>query len=280
MLKKTSKLAGLFLLLVLSFVYTDKVFSTARNNDPVMKQVIKYKSKKDVLPTEPVITDDEIILGYSGLVVNEKASYNNMKSDDKFSEGKIVYDKKLPDKTISKTYDYYIKQGNPAKEQVSIVFKVTNDTDVDGVLKMIAKNNVKASFFVDGAWLENNVETAFSMVNLGCEIYNLGYDGKYDKSMMSVTNNLIESISLKDSSFCLNETKDDDSKNMCSKKKMHTITPTIADPSIIKLKENLVKGAIISYDLKTFDASTLSLVMKTITSRGFEVQPLSVVISE
>ena len=118
------------------------------------------------------------------------------------------------------------------------------------------------------------------MVNLGCEIYNLGYDGKYDKSMMSVTNNLIESISLKDSSFCLNETKDDDSKNMCSKKKMHTITPTIADPSIIKLKENLVKGAIISYDLKTFDASTLSLVMKTITSRGFEVQPLSVVISE
>lgn len=280
MLKKTSKLAGLFLLLVLSFVYTDKVFSTARKNDPVMKQVIKYKRKKDVLPTEPIITDDEIILGYSGLVVNEKASYNNMKSDDKFSEGKIVYDKKLPDKTISKTYDYYIKQGNPAKEQVSIVFKVTNDTDVDGVLKMIAKNNVKASFFVDGAWLENNVETAFSMVNLGCEIYNLGYDGKYDKSMMSVTNNLIESISLKDSSFCLNETKDDDSKNMCSKKKMHTITPTIADPSIIKLKENLVKGAIISYDLKTFDASTLSLVMKTITSRGFEVQPLSVVISE
>lgn len=280
MLKKTSKLAGLFLLLVLSFVYTDKVFSTARKNDPVMKQVIKYKSKKDVLPTEPIITDDEIILGYSGLVVNEKASYNNMKSDDKFSEGKIVYDKKLPDKTISKTYDYYIKQGNPAKEQVSIVFKVTNDTDVDGVLKMVAKNNVKVSFFVDGAWLENNVETAFSMVNLGCEIYNLGYDGKYDKSMMSVTNNLIESISLKDSSFCLNETKDDDSKNMCSKKKMHTITPTIADPSIIKLKENLVKGAIISYDLKTFDASTLSLVMKTITSRGFEVQPLSVVISE
>lgn len=280
MLKKTSKLAGLFLLLVLSFVYTDKVFSTARNNDPVMKQVIKYKSKKDVLPTEPVITDDEIILGYSGLVVNEKASYNNMKSDDKFSEEKIVYDKKLPDKTISKTYDYYIKQGNPTKEQVSIVFKVTNDTDVDEVLKMVAKNNVKVSFFVDGAWLENNVETAFSMVNLGCEIYNLGYDGKYDKSMISVTNNLIESISLKDSNFCLNENKDDDSKNTCSKKKMHTITPTIADPSIIKLKENLVKGAIISYDLKTFDASTLSLVMKTITSRGFEVQPLSVVISE
>lgn len=280
MLKKTSKLAGLFLLLVLSFVYTDKVFSTARNNDPVMKQVIKYKSKKDVLPTEPVITDDEIILGYSGLAVNEKASYNNMKSDDKFSEEKIVYDKKLPDKTISKTYDYYIKQGNPTKEQVSIVFKVTNDTDVDEVLKMVAKNNVKVSFFVDGAWLENNVETAFSMVNLGCEIYNLGYDGKYDKSMISVTNNLIESISLKDSNFCLNENKDDGSKNTCSKKKMHTITPTIADPSIIKLKENLVKGAIISYDLKTFDASTLSLVMKTITSRGFEVQPLSVVISE
>lgn len=280
MLKKTSKLAGLFFLLLLSFVYTDKVFSTARANDPIMKQVVKYKSKNDVLPTEPTVKGNELVLGYSGLVVNAKASYNSMKNDDKFSEEKIVYDKQLPDNTISKTYDYYIKQGNPAQEQVAIIFKITNDTDVDEILKLVAKNDVKVNFFVDGTWLENNVETAFSMVNLGSEIYNLGYDGKYTKSMISVTNNLIESISLKDSNLCLNELKDDEEKEVCTKKKMHTITPTIIEPTVSDLKEKLVKGAIISYDLSTFDFSKFGLIINTITSRGYEVKPLSKIITE
>ena len=239
-----------------------------------------YKEKNDVLAVEPVIKDDEIILGYSGLIVNEEESYKKMKEDDKFSEEKIVYEDALPKTTISKTYDYYIKQGNPSKKQVAILFKITSSKQVDELLKLVAKTGSNVSFFVDGSWLESNVETAFSMINLGSELYNLGYDGKYDKATISNTNNLIESITLKDSSFCLNDEKNEEEKELCKKKKMHSILSTLNNPSINELKAGLVKGAIITYDLNSFDLDLFEIILNTIYSRGYEITSLSSVISE
>lgn len=280
LLKSASKLLGLFLLLLLSFIYTDKVFSEARNSDPVMKSVMSYKKENDVRPVEPKIKDDEMILGLSGLEVNARASYKNMKQDDKFSEDKIVYDTKLPENSISKNYDYYITQGNDSKELVSIIFRITSDDYVDKLLSLVAQTNVSVNFFVDGSWLEENVERAFSMNNLDAEIYNLGYDGAYDKSMISVTNNLIESITLKDSNLCLNVEKNDDDKELCAKRKMHTITPNIINPSISELKKKLNKGEMIVFDVSEFDYNNFKLMVNTITSRGYEIVGLSDLIKE
>ncbi len=280
MFKGAAKLAGLFLLLVLSFVYTDSVFDSAKKSDPVMKSIIDYKKSNDTLGVEPVIKDDMMVIGYTGLAVNEDESYKKMKEEDKFDESKIVFDKAFPKTTISKTYDYYIKQGNPAKKEVAIVFRIKNSNGVDELLKRIAETNVTASFFVDGMWLEKNVETAFSIVNLSCGIYNLGYDGIYQKNLISTTNNLIESISLKDSNFCLIEEKDEKAKELCKNKKMHTIIPTINDPTLSELKNGLVKGAIISYDVENFDAKKLSLIVRAIISKGYKITSLSNVVNE
>lgn len=280
MLKNISKLTGLFLLLLLSFIYTDKVFSEARNNDPLMKEVINYKEENDVKPLEPTITGDEMILGLSGLEVNQKESYKNMKQEDEFDKEKIVYDNTYPKTSISNNYDYYITKGNNKKENVSIIFKVSSSKNIDEILKLISQSNVPVNFFIDGLFLEKNVETAFSMINLDCEIYNLGYDGKYDKSMISVTNNLIESITLKDSNLCLNENKNNSQKNICSDKKMLSIMPTVVNPDIIELKRKLDKGIIILYDLSYFDYSNFNLIVNTITSRGYEIVGLSSLIKE
>ena len=280
MLKNISKLTGLFLLLLLSFIYTDKVFSEARNNDPLMKEVINYKEENGVKPLEPTITGDEMILGLSGLEVNQKESYKNMKQEDEFDKEKIVYDNTYPKTSISNNYDYYITKGNNKKENVSIIFKVSSSKNIDEILKLISQSNVPVNFFIDGLFLEKNVETAFSMINLDCEIYNLGYDGKYDKSMISVTNNLIESITLKDSNLCLNENKNNSQKNICSDKKMLSIMPTVVNPDIIELKRKLDKGIMILYDLSYFDYSNFNLIVNTITSRGYEIVGLSSLIKE
>ncbi len=280
MLKNISKLASLFLLLLLSFIYTDKVFSEARENDPIMKEVMNYKKENDIEPIEPRLHDDEIVLGLSGLVVDAKETYKNMKKDKRFDKDKIVYNSKLPEKTITKNFDYYITKGNDKKEAVSIIFKVYDNTSIDELLKLVSKNNVKVNFFVDGSWLDKNVETAFSMVNLDCEIYNLGYDKKYTKNMINVTNNLIESITLKDSNLCLNENKDDEAKKLCSNKKMHTITPNINNPNITDLKKNLNKGEMILFDASDYDYSKFSLMINTITSRGYEIISLSDLLKE
>lgn len=280
MFKTAGKLASLFMLLVLSFIYTDKVFSSVRESDPIMKEVIKYKKENDIKQIEPIINEDELILGYSGLVVNKDKSYKNMKEKNKFDEEKIVYDKKLPNNTITKTYEYYIKKGNPSKKNVALIFKINDSTNVEKLLNVLSKTNVIINFFVDGAWLEKNVEKAFSFVELGSEIYNLGYDGSYNKKYINVTDNLIESITLKDSLYCLNENKNDDEKNLCSKRKMHTITPTIVEPSLLTLKEKLDEGVIISYDLNDFDMNKFILVINAITNKGYNITSLNKVLEE
>lgn len=279
MFKNTIKLVSLFLLLLLSFIYTDKVFNEARSNDPLMKEVISYKRAHDVKPVEPKIKDDEMILGMSGLIINEEKSYKNMKEDDSFNKQKLVYDKTKPNTSITKTYDYYITNGI-SKNMVSIIFKVNNSTNVSELLSILAKTNVTVNFFIDGSYLEKNVETAFSMVNLNSEIYNLGYDNKYSKSMISVTNNLIESITLKDSLFCLNSAKNDDYKNICASKKMLTISPTLVNPSITDLKKDLSKGVMIVYDLDEFDTSKFNFIINVIESRGYKIKGLSKLINE
>lgn len=279
MFKNTIKLFSLFLLLLLSFIYTDKVFNEARGNDPLMKEVISYKKAHDVKPVEPKIKDDEMILGMSGLIINEEKSYKNMKEDDTFSKQKLVYDKKKPNTSITKTYDYYITNGI-SKNMVSIIFKVNNSTNVSELLSILAKTNVTVNFFIDGSYLEKNVETAFSMVNLNSEIYNLGYDNKYSKSMISVTNNLIESITLKDSLFCLNEVKNDNYKDICASKKMLTISPKLVNPNITDLKKNLSKGVMIVYDLDEFDTSKFNFITNVIESRGYKIKGLSKLINE
>lgn len=279
MFKNTIKLFSLFLLLLLSFIYTDKVFNEARGNDPLMKEVISYKKAHDVKPVEPKIKDDEMILGMSGLIINEEKSYKNMKKDDTFNKQRLVYDKKKPNTSIDKTYDYYITNGI-SKNMVSIIFKVNNYTNVSELLSLLAKTNVTVNFFIDGSYLEKNVETAFSMVNLNSEIYNLGYDNKYSKSMISVTNNLIESITLKDSLFCLNEVKNDNYKDICASKKMLTLSPKLVNPSITDLKKNLSKGVMIVYDLDEFDTSKFNFIISVIESRGYKIKGLSKLINE
>ena len=279
MFKNTIKLVSLFLLLLLSFIYTDKVFNEARSNDPLMKEVISYKRAHDVKPVEPKIKDDEMILGMSGLIINKEKSYKNMKEDDSFNKQKLVYDKTKPNTSIDKTYDYYITNGI-SKNMVSIIFKVNNSTNVSELLSILAKTDVTVNFFIDGSYLEKNVETAFSMVNLNSEIYNLGYDNKYSKSMISVTNNLIESITLKDSLFCLNSAKNDDYKDICASKKMLTLSPKLVNPSITDLKKDLSKGVMIVYDLDEFDTSKFNFIINVIESRGYKIKGLSKLINE
>lgn len=280
MLKKTGKLLSLLLLLTLSFIYTDKVFSTARKNDPVMKKVLSYKNNNYVKAVEPVIKKDELTVGAEGYKVNEKQSYKNMKADNKFDADKIVYEKKLPKTSISNNYDYYIKKGNPKKNYVSIIIKVKEGKNLSEILNFVAKNNISINFFVDGTWLLKNVDQAFSINNLNCEIYNLGYNLEYDKSNITNTNNLIESITLKDAKFCLNESKNDEYKKICKYKKMHSILPSLISPSYSELKKGLSNGIIISYDEDDFDSSMFSIYKNVITSRGYEIKPLSKLVSE
>lgn len=279
-MKKTLKLIGLIILLVVSFIYTDNVFTAARKNDVVMKKILKYKKKNDISVTQSVINNDEIVLGLSGLSINERKSYKNMKKENEFDKSKIIYDEKKPKVSISKTYDYYIKEGNKKYNSVAVIIKVSENDKIDTFLSHIAKNNIIINFFVDGLWLENNVSDAFSITNLGNNLYNLGYNGSYDKRFISITNSMIESISMKKSMYCLLDKKDEKILNLCKKKKMHTIINNISNPSISDINKKLDNGLIISFDYNQMDINTFDIIIKTIISKGYDIKELSKVITD
>ena len=280
LLKYASKLLGIFLLLLLSFIYTEKVINEARDNDPIMKSVIKYKKENDIKPEEPIINGDELFLGVSGLLVNKKKSYKNMKKDNMFNDEKISYYKINPKTSITNNYNYFITKGNNKKKYIAIIFKINSNRNIDSLLSLAKKNNVILNFFIDGAWLENNVDFAFKINSIGSEIYNLGYNNVYSKNMIKVTNNLIESITLKKSNLCLNEEKNNDYKEICKKNKMISITPLINDFSITEVKKNLENGQMILYDLTTYDLTKFNLLISIIESRGYEITGLSKLINE
>lgn len=280
MLKHASKLLGILFLLLLSFIYTEKVVKEARNNDPLMKSVMKYKKENDIKEVEPTIYNDELILGVSGLLVNEKKSYKNMKKDDTFDSKKISYKKSYPKISITNNYNYFITKGNNKNNYVSIIFKVDSSNNLDELLSLASKNSINLNFFVDGSWLEKNIDYAFKINNIDSEIYNLGYNKVYSKNMIKVTNNLIESITLKKVNLCLNETKNNKYKKICKENKMVSITPLIKDSLVSSIKNNLEKGQMILYDLNTFDTSKFNLLINTISSRGYKIVGLSKLLDE
>lgn len=278
-MKSVWKLTSLLLLLIVSFIYTDKVFSEVKKTDPVMKKINSYEKKVNVKPVEPIITDDEIILGISGLKINKKESYNNMKSNKEFDKEKIVYDKVLPKNSINKNYNYYITRGNTKKKNISIIFKVSDEDDINDIL-LINKDNIKLNLFIDGVWLEQNTDAISKINKENYEIYNLGYNGKYKRNTIKFTNNMIESITLKKSIFCLNEDKNDASKKICARKNMYTIKPGLIDPSLVELRNNLENGLIISYDLSNFNTDEFNILVNTITKKGYNIVGLSKLIKE
>lgn len=280
MFKSTIKLLSLLLLLIFSFIYTDKVFDEARKNDPIMKQVINYKKKNDKNVIEPTIKDDEIILGMSGLVVDAELSYKKMKSDDSFSKKNIVYKKKLPDNSITKNNKYYITKGNSNSKRVSVILKVSYKTNTNTIKKILTSSNYNLTFFIDNNFINDNLDFVFSVINNGYEVYNYGLNGVYDKNSLSKYNKLIESMSLKKAVYCLNEEKNKESKEACDLKKMYSIKPNIIDPDLSSLKRKISSGSIVSYDLDYFSLNDLLLSFKTITSRGYEIESLSTLLTE
>lgn len=261
------KVIGLLFLLTISFIYTEKIFTISRNNDPLMKDILEYKKDNDYKPVNGVIIENEITLGLSGSYIDSLDSYKNMKENESFDENKIIEYKEKPENSIEKNYDYYITSSNKIKKNIYIIIKINSNED----LKKLNKLNNNFALFINQNILENY------FINTNLEIYNLGKNGKYDdvKDINRIINeNYNKSL------FCLNEYKEDKYKIVCKKNKMYSIKPTLVNPTINGLKNNLENGIIISFDINNLSTNRLMLIINIIESKGYKIDRLSNLIKE
>ena len=282
MLKKYISYLGVLVLACFSFYYTDRAVDIVKRNDPIMKDIVANSEKFYIDPVSAIINHDEIIIGMNGKKVNIDKSYQNMKKINSYNESMLVFDEVIPNVSIDSNYDKYIVNGNINFSRVALVFKIDDISYVDVINNILLNKNAVATFFVDGSVVENNMDKILELVSNGNEIENLGYDGAYTLNKFGWTNNMISSLTNKDTKFCYTDYKNSNILDLCSSYKMHTIKPTISISNypFSTVKKGLGNGSIISFNLNDTTVKELATIISYIKQKGYDLVTLEQLINE
>lgn len=282
MLKKYISYLGVLVLACFSFYYTDRAVDIVKRNDPIMKDIVANSEKFYIDPVSAIINHDEIIIGMNGKKVNIDKSYQNMKKINSYNESMLVFDEVIPNVSIDSNYDKYIVNGNINFSRVALVFKIDDISYVDIINNILLNKNAVATFFVDGSVVENNMDKILELVSNGNEIENLGYDGAYTLNKFGWTNNMISSLTNKDTKFCYTDYKNSNILDLCSSYKMHTIKPTISISNypFSTVKKELGNGSIISFNLNDTTVKELATIISYIKQKGYDLVTLEQLINE
>lgn len=115
------------------------------------------------------------IPGYNGLVVDIERTYEAALQAPR---GAIPYRYKEiePSVKLEQLGPQPIYRGNPDKKMVSFMVNVAWGNEyLEPILSTFKRENVKATFFLDGTWLKNNKELAARIAEEGHELSNHAY---------------------------------------------------------------------------------------------------------
>ncbi len=281
-MQKLYKVVGVLLLGLFSFFYTEKVIDLIRESDPIMRNIKKSESDYKIDPVDAKIKDNKIIPGISGKVIDYDSSYKKMKKYGTYNESLTVFKEELPAISIDDYYDKYIAQGSGINNDVSLVFEVKVGDDITNILNILIENNAKATFFVDGLWLENNNDLAIFMAEEGYEIEILNYDNNYDELYFSSSLTLINSITNLKPKYCFAKYDNKEVLELCEKLNLHTIIPTIMTGNYpySDIKKKLSKGSIIGFNINSSTEIELSTIINYIKQKGYIMNTLDSLLSE
>lgn len=274
MLKKIFKISAVLLLVGFSFFYTEKVTLIARNSDPIMRAIKKEESNKKVSNVNPVINNDEYIMGINGCEIDVDKSYSKMRNVGEFKEELIVMKETSNDKDLT---DKYVIGGNNKEKKVSLIFIVNKDID-SNLTNYINDKNLKVNYFIDGKYLEENMITV-KFLSENSNIYYLGENEEYSDENMLYHNNLISMNGSNEPKYCFTSDKDNNTLKLCNDYDMVTIKSDIIKDNIYKrVKDKLNNGVIFAIDSDSIDEIKVSI--NYILSKGYNIISLEDLLSE
>lgn len=268
------------LLLLFSFYYTNKTIDVIKQTDPIMKQLKQNSDKYKVEAKNAKIKDNKIIPGRKGKEIDYDETYKKMKRYGAYNESLTVFKETDPTVSIENTYDKYVISGNEEKKSVALVFKVEQNADIIPISQILNQENSKATFFIDGLWLENNLEVAKNLQSHELEILN--YDSKYQEVYFSSALNYLTNVTGKSPKYCYADYDSKEVIELCSKLKLHTIIPTIkvGNYPYKEIKEKLENASIISLPVNQTTITELKTVLDYIKAKGYTLETLDVLLSE
>ena len=277
-MKKYRNRVLLLILSIFSFFYTNQIIDNLREKDPLMQEIKNSENKYYQEPINALIEDNRISSGQKGRTIDYNKSYYEMKKYGNYNESLIILKETIPVISIDNNYDKYIIRGNKRNKAVSLVFQV-KDNNPMRIISILNKNKVKATFFIDGTFIEKNV----NLLKTKKQIFELlSYQNNYQESLFKASISYLETLTNHKSSLCYTEEDNQELLTLCKKLKLHTIKPTIKikKDAYKEVKENLENAMIISLAINPLIEKELSKVITYIKEKGYQIVPLENLISE
>jgi len=264
--KKIFKSIFLLLLVYFSFFYTDKVINMINKKDPLMIELVSMVDNYNVVSIDGFIDENTIIPGVKGKTVDLDKSYENMKLGGVFREESLVFNDLIPNNSLINNKNKYIVKGNFSKKEISLLYIVKDNMDIDRLSKF---NNL--SLFVDSKYL--TIENIKKIRNN--EVYTYGKKGVYNSDILDNDNSLINSISNNKSIYCISTEKNSNILEICNDKDMYVVIPNIVG-DYLDIKNNLTNGSIIL--LNSLD--NINIISKYIKGKGYNIVGLYELLQE
>lgn len=241
------KYISLILIVILSFIYTNKVFDYSKLNNTILASIEEYSKENNQYCIEGKINELGIILSFDGKIVDKNKSYSNMKGN-LFNEELIEY--KEDECILSKenNLDKYIISGNEIESNISLVIDVTNKKYYEEMIKIIQNNNIPYNVLI-----------------------NDNYGGTYKDNILYKGTNIKEIKNKYKNIYCV-EYKED-ILEQCKKYKISSIKLTnyINDNLYQNIKKLLNKGNIYFIKESNKNLNELDITIKYIKSRGYNL---------
>ena len=271
-MKQGFQIIGILSLVVGSFIYSEKVDMVAKLNDDLLTTIENKSPSLKQKPVESIITKDTIIPGINGKKVDIVKSYQNMKEVGYYNEKLIEYEPIKVKEPLSKNKDKFIIRG-PNEKNIFLIFKI-KDTNIETIKKVLNKNKITASFFINSNYLEKNYNEVIRLIKSGHTIGNLSKNEDYLHSDFNFIKTIVTNAS-GGNNYCLSETKNKEILKQCQKEDSYTImTKTIKNNHFINVKKNLTKGAIISLETNKELNKEIQNIVNYIISKGYKIKPL------
>ena len=275
-MKKYLELIFLLIFTCLSFFYTKKTVSVVKEYDDLMIKIKNQKEQYESAAENAIINKNTIIPGISGTTINVDRSYSKMKRYGSYNSNLLVYQKTKPKISITNNKNKYIIKGNPKKNMISLIFLIKNNKNINKLLNILNKKQVKTNLFVKNNLLENE-KFLNKLIKQKQVVNNLDYNSSF-----AWINDKIKSINNKRYGFCYLDSTNTKILKKCIKYKNYTVIPNIKikDKPLIEIKKQIESGSIISFELNDIVLNELGLIIEYIKSKGYLIEPLSIHMEE
>ena len=279
---KYYKIILIVLLTIFSFYYTNKTIDFIREADPIMKEIKHNRYKFDKKSINASVGDFYMIPGINGVLVDTKKSYSKMKRYGKYNENLLVFKEEEPAISLDDIYDRFIIGGNGENRKVALVFIIRRDDKIDHLLDILSQEDVKATFFMDGLFIENNQDLVKNLTKSAFEVELLSYNGRYQKKYFKYGIDLLKDITNIRPKYCYASYSSEYILDLCNNLSMHTIIPNInpSNRAYQVVKRKLVSGSIISLKNKDYILEELTTIISYIKQKGYDIVNLNELLSE